>query len=77
MYRLDPQRLDAVCQAIQGRTATCLARASTEQRYSALERRWRDVGAMLELARPLDDYRLVRFLERHKDALRRIIDEEC
>lgn len=37
----------------------------------ALERRWREIGGMIELARVLDAWRLVRPLETHKDALRR------
>ena len=39
--------------------------------YSALERRWREIGGMIELARRLETHRLVRALEAHKDALRR------
>jgi hypothetical protein len=42
-----------------------------DQPYSALERRWREIGGMIELARVLDAWRLVRPLEIHKDALRR------
>jgi len=77
MCRIDAQRLNALCQGIEQRTSAWLAGTPSEQRHAALKRRWREIGAMLELARRLDDYRLVCFLERHKDALRRIIDEEC
>jgi hypothetical protein len=42
-----------------------------DQPYSALERRWREIGGMIELARVLDAWCLVRPLETHKDALRR------
>lgn len=43
--------------------------------HTALERRWQEIGGMLEpLARRLDAWRLVRALEAHKDALRRQMD---
>ena len=42
--------------------------------YTALERRWREIGGMLELARRLETHRLVRALEAHRDALRRRMD---
>jgi hypothetical protein len=45
-----------------------------EERYATLERRRRELGGMLELARRLDDHRLVRLLERHKDELTRLIE---
>lgn len=70
------QRIEAVCQGIEQRTSECLAAHSIEQRYAALKGRWRDIGAMLELARRLEDQPLVGFLERHQNALRRIIDAE-
>jgi hypothetical protein len=42
--------------------------------HESLERRRNQIGGMLELARRLDDYRLIRFLESHKDALSRLIE---
>jgi hypothetical protein len=76
MYLFDPQRLEAICSGVEERTSAWLARHSSEQRYSALERRWRDIGAMLELARRIEDHRLVRFLEQHKTALWCLLDED-
>lgn len=59
-----------IMDAITTRSARLLA-AEPEAPYRALERRWREIGGMLELARVLDAWRLVRRLETHKDALRR------
>ena len=56
--------------AITATTARRIAR-EPDAPYTALERRWREIGGMLELARRLDAWRLVRALEVHKDALRR------
>ena len=56
--------------AVTARSARLLA-GEPDQPYSALERRWREIGGMIELARVLDAWRLVRPLETHKDALRR------
>jgi hypothetical protein len=75
MYLLDPARLDAVCTAIASKSERWVASHSEAERYSALERRWCDIGAMLELARRLEDHRLVRFLEAHKNALHHLLDE--
>lgn len=74
MVLLDPVRLDALCAAIANKSAVWVAGHGEAERYAALERRWCQIGGMLELARRLEDHRLVRFLETHKDALRRLID---
>jgi hypothetical protein len=74
MPRLDPQRLEEVCAAITNGTLLWLTRHGSEQRHEALERRRAQIGGMLELARRLEDHRLVRFLETHKDALSRLIE---
>lgn len=75
MRRLDPEALDTVCAAIAGRTHRITAHDS-EHRHDALERRRVEFGGMLELARRLDDWRLARFIEDHKDALTRLIDAD-
>lgn len=59
--------------AITARSASLIA-STPDASYSALERRWREIGGMLELARRLEAWRLVRALEAHKDALRRRMD---
>jgi hypothetical protein len=59
-----------VIDAISARSARLLA-GQPDDPYSALERRWREIGGMIELARRLETHRLVRALEAHKDALRR------
>lgn len=59
-----------IMDAITARSARLLA-AEPDEPYSALECRRREIGGMLELARVLDAWRLVRRLETHKDALRR------
>ncbi len=74
MYLLDPARLEALCEAIASKSARWVDSHPDAGRYGALERRWHDIGAMLELARRLEDHRLVRFLEAHKDALHRLLD---
>jgi len=63
----------AVAELMDAITATTARRIAGEPdaHYTALERRWREIGGMLELARRLDAWRLVRALEGHKDALRR------
>ena len=59
-----------IMEAIIARSTRLLA-GEPEAPYAALERRWREIGGMIELARVLDAWRLVRSLESHKDALRR------
>ncbi len=71
---LDPQRLEEVCDAIASTTQRWLDRHSSEAHYAALARRDCQIGGMLELARRLEDHRLVRRLEAHKDALRRLLE---
>jgi hypothetical protein len=63
----------AVLELMDAITATTTRRIASEPDapYTALERRWREIGGMLELARRLETHRLVRALEGHKDALRR------
>ena len=63
----------AVAELMEAITATTARRIAREPDapYSALERRWREIGGMLELARRLETHRLVRALEAHKDALRK------
>ena len=68
MRRLDPKALETVCAAIASRTDRITAHDG-ENRYDALERRRVELGGMLELVRRLDDWRLARFIEDHKDAL--------
>ena len=75
MRRLDPEALETVCAAIASRTDRITAHDS-EHRHDALERRRVELGGMLELARRIDDWRLVRFVEDHKDALTRLIDAD-
>ena len=75
MWRLDPEALDTVCAAIATRTDRITAH-DNEDRYDALERRRVELGGMLELARRLDDWRLARFIEDHKDTLTRLIDAD-
>jgi hypothetical protein len=58
-----------IMEAITARSA--LIASTPDVSYAALECRWREIGGMLELARRLDAWRLVRALEAHKDALRR------
>lgn len=63
----------AVTELMDAITATTARRIASEPDapYAAIERRWREIGGMLELARRLETHRLVRALEAHKDALRR------
>ena len=61
-----------VMQAIQSRSARLAANYSDDL-YSTLEQRRCALGGMLELARALDAWRLVRALEVHKDELTRQI----
>jgi hypothetical protein len=63
----------AVLELMDAITATTARRivGAPDAPHTALERRWREIGGMLELARRLDAWRLVRALEAHKDALRR------
>lgn len=76
MYLLDPLRLEALCKAIATKSELWVAGHGDTGRYAALERRCGQIGAMLELARRLEDHRLVRFLEAHKDALRRRMESD-
>ena len=62
-----------VMQAIQSKSER-LAASYPEDLYSTLEQRRCALGGMLELARALDAWRLVRALEAHADALRRQIE---
>ena len=62
-----------VMDAITARSSRLLA-GEPDESYSLLECRWREIGGMLELARRLDAWHLVRALEAHKDALRRRMD---
>jgi hypothetical protein len=66
-------RLEDVIEAITSKSTGLLASGADEP-YAALDRRWREIGGMLELARRLNDHRLVRALEAHKDALRHLLD---
>jgi hypothetical protein len=74
--RLDDQELDRICAMIANRTRAWIAGHDGAQRPDALERRRVELGGMLELARRLDDYRLVRFIEQHKDALTRLTEAD-
>jgi len=65
--------IDEVIEAIVNKSVLLLV-SYPEERYATLRRRRRELGGMLELARRLDDYRLVRLLERHKDELTRQIE---
>jgi hypothetical protein len=62
-----------VMQAIQSKSAR-LAASYPDDLYSTLEQRRCALGGMLELARALDAWRLVRALEVHKDDLSRQIE---
>jgi len=62
-----------VMQAIQS-TSARLAATYHDDLYRTLEQRRCALGGMLELARALDAWRLVRALEVHADALRRQIE---
>jgi hypothetical protein len=62
-----------VVQAIRDKS-TRLAATYSENLYSTLEQRRCALGGMLELARALDAWRLVRALEAHIDELRRQIE---
>jgi hypothetical protein len=62
-----------VMHAIQSRSAR-LAASYPDDLHSTLEQRRSALGGMLELARTLDAWRLVRALEVHKDDLSRQIE---
>jgi hypothetical protein len=66
----------AVLELMDAITATTARRiaGAPDAPHAALERRWREIGGMLELARRLEAHRLVRALEAHKDTLRRQIE---
>ncbi len=68
--------LDDIREAITNKSALWLASRPGAARHAALERRCCEIGGMLELARRLEDHRLVRFLEAHKDALRRLLEAD-
>ena len=62
-----------IMDAITARSTRLLA-SEPDERYGALELRWREIGGMLEFARRLEACGLVRALEAHKDALHRQMD---
>jgi len=62
-----------VMQAIQSTSARLIA-TYAEDLHRTLEQRRFALGGMLELARALDAWRLVRALEAHADELRRQIE---
>jgi hypothetical protein len=62
-----------VMQTIQSKSAR-LAATYHDDLYSTLEQRRRALAGMLELARALDAWRLVRALEAHTNELRRQIE---
>lgn len=83
MQRLDPQVLESLCAGIASGTQRVAAHDGGEychdalqRRYAALQRRRVEIGGMLELARRLDEWRLVRLLEQHQDALTRLIEAD-
>lgn len=67
---LAPAAVAEVMHAIQSKSAR-LAVTYSDDLYSTLEHRRAALGGMLELARVLDAWRLVRALEDHMNALRR------
>lgn len=62
-----------VMQAIQSKSARLVA-TYADDLHSTLEQRRHALGGMLELARALDAWRLVKALEAHTDELRRQIE---
>jgi len=82
VQRLDPQVLESLCAGIANRTQRLAAHDgeycyhATQRRYAALQRRRVEIGGMIELARRLDEWRLVRLLEQHQDALTRLIEAD-
>ena len=70
MTTLAPAVVADVMQAIQGKSAR-LAATDSDDLYRTLEQRRAALGGMLELARALDAWRLVRALEAHMNDLRR------
>jgi hypothetical protein len=62
-----------VMQAIQSKSKR-LAASDADDLHSTLEQRRCELGGMLELARTLDAWHLVRALEAHKDDLSRQIE---
>jgi len=62
-----------VMRAIQSKSARLVVTGADEL-HSTLEQRRGALGGMLELARALDAWRLVRALETHADELRRQIE---
>jgi hypothetical protein len=65
--------LAGVLDEIVSKTTQMLA-SNPEALYETLKARRADIGGMLELARRLNDHRLVRVLEAHADELRRQIE---
>jgi hypothetical protein len=68
-FALTEAAVAQIMEVITSRSARVAS--TTDAPYTALERRWREIGGMLELARRLQTHRLVRALEAHKDGLRR------
>jgi hypothetical protein len=60
--------------AILNHTALKLAKIDSAEYVQTLLQQSQQIGGMLELARRLNDHRLVRFVEAHKDALTRMIE---
>jgi hypothetical protein len=67
---LAPAVVAEVMQAIQSKSAR-LAVTDSDDLYRTLEQRRAALGGMLELARALDAWHLVRALEAHMNDLRR------
>ena len=65
--------LAGVLEEIVSKTTRLLA-SNPEALYETLKARRADIGGMLELARRLNDHRLVRVLEAHADELRRQLE---
>jgi hypothetical protein len=65
--------LAGVLEAIVNKSVLLLA-SEPDAQYETLKARHANVGGMLELARRLNDQRLVRALEAHKDALTRKLE---
>jgi hypothetical protein len=65
--------LAGVLEAIVNKSVLLLA-SQPEATYETLKARQANLGGMLELARRLNDHRLVRALEAHKDALTRKLE---
>ncbi|MBX5463741.1 MAG: hypothetical protein IRZ28_21970 [Steroidobacteraceae bacterium] len=66
--------LAGVLEAIVNKSVLLLA-SEPEAQYETPKARHANLGGMLELARRLNDQRLVRALETHKDVLSRKLEE--